>query len=264
MLLKISHVTEYAYASPISYALQRLRLTPHDTTMQKVHDWQTRVDGAEVQADYVDHFGNIVEMVSIAGNPDKIRITASGTVETIDTTGIVGHHRDYMPLWLYQRETALTKPGKSIRELIRLVEKGEDLARLHSLKAMLHERMKFEPGSTHTQTSGEEALTNGHGVCQDHSHAFIAAARAMGFPARYASGYLHMSDSGDQVASHAWAEAHLDDLGWVGFDPANDKSPDENYVLLAYGFDYLDASPVSGVQAGAGEETLTVTITVEQ
>lgn len=264
MLLKISHVTEYAYASPISYALQRLRLTPHDTPMQKVLTWETSVDGAEVEASYVDHFGNMVEMVSITGRPDKIRIIATGTVETIDTSGIVGQHRDYMPLWLYQRETALTKPGKSIREVMRQVEKGADLERLHSLMTLLHEKMKFEPGSTHTQTIAEDALTSGHGVCQDHAHAFISAARAMGFPARYASGYLHMPGIDNQVASHAWAEAHLEDLGWVGFDPANDTCPDENYVLIAYGFDFLDASPVSGVQAGAGEEKLTVTITVEQ
>lgn len=264
MLLKISHVTEYTYSSPVNYALQRLRLRPHDTRMQKVHQWQSQVESAHVEASYTDQFDNLVELVSITGRPEKIRITASGTVETFDTAGIGGPHKAYMPLWMYERDTALTKPGKALREFARSIEKGPQLDMLHAVKTALHEKMKFETGQTHTQTTAEEAFTAGHGVCQDHSHAFIAVARLLGCPARYVSGYLHMEGTGEQVASHAWAEAYIESLGWVGFDPANDKSPDENYVQVAYGFDYVDAAPVSGIKWGFGDESLTVSITVEQ
>ncbi|MBG19799.1 MAG: transglutaminase [Rhizobiales bacterium] len=264
MLLKISHVTEYTYTSPVNYALQRLRLRPHSGRMQKVMQWQSQVEGANVEASYTDQFGNFVELVSITGRPDKIRIVASGTVETFDTSGISGPHSAYMPLWLYERETQLTKPGKALREFTRSLEKASTLDMLHAAKTALHEKMKFEPGQTTSLTTAEEAFTAGHGVCQDHSHAFIAVARLLGCPARYVSGYLHMEGSGEQVASHAWAEAHVDGLGWVGFDPANDKSPDENYVQVAYGFDYSDASPVSGISWGAANENLSVSITVEQ
>lgn len=264
MLLKISHVTSYTYASPVSYALQRLRLTPLDTSTQKVSSWQSSVEGARVEARYADHFGNMVELVSITAQGHTIKITASGVIETFDTVGVVGPHKGYMPLWLYQRETPLTRPGKAIRELARGFDKGSALGRLHDLKTAIHAAVAFVPGETHAETAGEDALAAGSGVCQDHAHIFIAAARAMGYPARYVSGYLYMENQTEQVASHAWAEAHVDDLGWVGFDPANDMSPDGSYVQLAYGFDYRDAAPISGIQTGAAGENLSVSITVEQ
>ncbi len=93
---------------------------------------------------------------------------------------------------------------------------------------------------------------------------FIAAARQMGFPARYVSGYLMMDDRVEQAASHAWAEAHVKGLGWVAFDAANGISPDERYVRTAVGRDYRDAMPVSGIRLGAADERLDVRITVEQ
>src|SRR5690606_677556 len=119
-------------------------------------------------------------------------------------------------------------------------------------------------GATGAATTAEEALAVGRGVCQDQAQIFAAAARALGFPARYVSGYLMMSDTADQLASHAWAEAHLSSIGWVAFDPSNAISPDERYVRLAVGRDYRDAAPVSGIRLGTADERLAVHITVEQ
>ena len=104
----------------------------------------------------------------------------------------------------------------------------------------------------------------GSGVCQDHTHIFIAAARRLGFPARYVSGYLMLDRCAEQAASHAWAEAHVGGLGWVAFDVANGISADERYVRVATGRDYRDAMPVSGIRFGHAEERLAVQITVEQ
>ena len=264
MQLKISHVTEYAYAQPVRYALQRLRLTPQSSQLQNVHSWSTEVEGGAVEARYIDHFGNVVELVSASRDTEAIKVVATGFVETYDKSGVAGPHRAYMPLWLYQRESALTKPGKVIRELVRSVGKGEPLEQLHGLMAALHKNLAYVPGSTQTPTLAEDALASGKGVCQDHAQAFVAAARVMGYPARYVSGYLMMEDTPDQAASHAWAEAHVDGLGWVGFDPANDMSPDDRYVHIAYGLDYKDAAPISGIRTGTGEEQLAVHITVEQ
>ncbi|MDP2119832.1 MAG: transglutaminase family protein [Hoeflea sp.] len=264
MQLKISHVTDYAYAEPVRYALQRLRLTPQDSPLQTVRSWSTHVEGGAVEARYIDHFGNVVELVSASRNTEAIKVVASGIVETHDKIGVCGPHRAYMPLWLYQRDTALTKPGKMIRELARSIEKGKPLEQLHGLMTKLHEAMAYVPGATQTHTLAEDALAAGKGVCQDHAQAFAAAARVMGFPARYVSGYLMMEETPDQAASHAWAEAHVDGLGWVGFDAANDMSPDDRYVHIAYGLDYKDAAPISGIRTGTGEEQLAVRITVEQ
>lgn len=264
MLLRISHTTEYRYAEPVGYALQRLRLTPRGNQMQKVHSWQTEVQGAAIEARYDDQYENIVELVSVSNQSRLICVTASGVVETFDKAGVYGVHRAYMPLWVYQRETALSKAGKAVRDLARDLEANEPLEQMHELKSAIFGAMRFDPGSTHSETPAETALTARHGVCQDYAHVFVAAARYLGFPARYVSGYLLMEDRTEQVASHAWAEAHVEGLGWVGFDPANDMSPDERYVRVACGLDYRDAAPVSGIRAGLSKEALAVSITVEQ
>ena len=125
-------------------------------------------------------------------------------------------------------------------------------------------KVAYMVGATHAGTAAEEALKQGSGVCQDHAHIFVAAARMLGFPARYVSGYLMMNDTIDQAASHAWAEAYVEALGWVAFDASNGISPDERYVRMAVGRDYRDAMPVSGIRLGWAEEQLAVAITVEQ
>ncbi len=104
-----------------------------------------------------------------------------------------------------------------------------------------------------------------HGVCQDHSHALIAAALSLGIPARYVTGYLFASDEeGGHEASHAWAEVFVTGLGWVGFDASNGVCPDDRYIRLGSGGDALEASPIRGVSRGAGSERLDVEVTVNQ
>ena len=120
------------------------------------------------------------------------------------------------------------------------------------------------PGKTYAATPAEDALSGGEGVCQDHAQIFISAARIAGVPARYVSGYLMMDDRVDQDAGHAWAEAWLPDLGWVGFDVSNGHSPDERYVRLATGLDYSQAAPLSGMRHGIGNETMIVSLQVQQ
>ncbi len=264
MLLKISHTTEYLYGAPVSYALQRLRLTPQNSPLQTVKSWDCAVEGGLVEARYRDHFDNAVDLVSALRDTSSIVVTAAGLIETHDKVGVLGPHKAYMPLWLYKRDTALTRAGKSIRDLARGIEKSDALDQLHMLMSAIHVAMAYVPGATQTDTLAEEALAAGQGVCQDHAHVFAAAARLLGYPARYVSGYLLIADKVEQVASHAWAEAHLEGLGWVGFDPANDMSPDDRYVHIAYGLDYRDAAPISGIRMGQGNETLAVSITVEQ
>ncbi|QRM56383.1 transglutaminase family protein [Sinorhizobium sp. BG8] len=263
MRLKISHTTEYHYASPVQYSLQRLRLTPKNQPGQTVVEWKTTVHGVHVEADYADHFGNQVQLVSTDAEQHTIRIVAEGEVETEDRAGVFGPHQGFVPLWLYLRETPLTKPAKPVRNLAKSMVGDNELARMHALMAAIHETIEYRPGETGTHTTAEQALLARSGVCQDHAHVMIAAARVLGLPARYVSGYLRMSGTDDQTASHAWAEVHIPSLGWVGFDPANDICPNENYVRLATGLDYRDAAPVSGLVNGSTTETMKVSIKVE-
>lgn len=264
MDLKITHTTDYQYAAPIAYALQRIRLTPVTGPGQRVRDWQIRVEGGKVEASYEDHFANRTGLISANPGTTQIRITAEGTVETKDMSGVAGPHTGFAPLWLFKRETALTRPGRHLRELARSVTGEDALSRLHGLLAAVKAEVVYDPGHTDATTPAEEALEAGHGVCQDHAHVFLSAARLMDFPARYVSGYLKLDGEGAEAESHAWAEAYVADLGWVGFDPSNGISPDMRYVRVATGLDYGDAAPVSGILMGTAQETLAVSVLVEQ
>ena len=264
MHLKISHVTGYHYDIPVHYALQRLRLTPLNGPGQKVLNWSIRMESASRQAVFNDQFGNRTELWSTMEEPKETMIVAEGEIETEDRAGVVGVHTGFCPLWLFLRDTPLTRAGERIRALAAEIgTEGDVLPRMHQLMGLLNEQIAYQTGETHAETTAEEALANGVGVCQDHAHAFISTARLLDIPARYVSGYLFMDGVSEQTASHAWAEAHVPGLGWVGFDPANRICPDARYVRIATGMDYQGAAPVSGLRLGSAREHLSVALTVE-
>ncbi|HEV2901335.1 MAG TPA: transglutaminase family protein [Pseudaminobacter sp.] len=264
MRLKITHHTEYRYDFPIQYGLLRLRLVPSGGACQSVQSWSLAIEGAREEVRFTDQFGNETRLVSIEGEPRIVSVEAAGEVTTRNTAGMTGLHQGFAPLWLFERPTALTGTGEGIRDLAASLGNGPDIERLHRLMNAIGERVVYTAGVTDAATPAEVALALKSGVCQDHAHIFIAAARLMGFPARYVSGYLMMDAATEQAASHAWAEAHVTALGWVAFDVANGISPDERYVRLATGRDYRDAAPVSGIRLGQAAEQLAVRITVEQ
>lgn len=265
MLLTINHTTRYCYDAPIDYALQQVRLTPPTTTQQDVHSWAMTVEGGTVETNYRDHNGTQVHLVSVDKGSQEIAITAAGEVETTDTAGVMGKVYGPAPLWYYLQSTALTEPGPGIHALAgELAEAGDKLSALHALSSSILMAAPYKIGETYAATPAEEALMGGSGVCQDHAQIFISAARAAGLPARYVSGYLMMDDRVDQDASHAWAEAHLDGLGWVGFDVSNGICPDERYVRLATGRDYRRAAPISGMRLGTSVESMIVSLQIQQ
>jgi len=266
MILHVNHVTTYQYDAPVNYSLQQIRLTPKERDYQRVKRWDIDIEGGKKELRYSDHHANIVDVVSLFPGQDKITIRCSGEVEVTDTSGVVGQHRGFMPLWAFRQPTKLTQPGANMQALVN--ELGTDFAgdveRGHALSALIIARMPYETGRTDTGTAAEQALGAGHGVCQDHAHVFISAMRLLGYPARYVSGYLMMNDREHQDATHAWAEAHLDGIGWVGFDVSNGYSPDDRYIRVATGLDYTDASPVSGLRYGTSGEEMAVELQVQQ
>lgn len=264
MRLKISHRSEYRYTSAVGYLLQRVRLVPRSGRTQDVLSWSLKLEGAEEEVYYRDHFGNDTRLLSAHGLEDAVAIKAEGEVITRDTAGVLGPDEGFAPLWLFRATTDLTEPGKALKGLANATPPGQDIERLHNLMGEIRKRVAYTVGSTETTTTAEEALLLGSGVCQDHAQIFVSAARLLGLPARYVSGYLMLDDRVDQVASHAWAEAYVEGLGWVAFDPSNGISIDERYVRLAVGRDYRDAMPISGILFGQVDEHLDVRITVEQ
>ncbi|MFK7744520.1 MAG: transglutaminase domain-containing protein [Roseobacter sp.] len=265
MRLTVNHRTEYIYDAPVEFALQKVRLHPLRTRIQIVDDWSVQIDGGKVEASYKDHFGNHVDLVSALPGTKSMVVIASGTVETGDSTGVLGRVYGCAPLWLFRQHTDLTEPGEQVTKWAQALRAQTDtLAALHALSAEVLGSVRYELGHTNAQTTAEQAVKIGKGVCQDHAHIFVAAARAAGLPARYVSGYLLLDDRIEQDASHAWAEVHIDELGWVGFDVSNGVSPDERYVRIATGRDAQDAAPISGLRTGSADESMIVSLQVQQ
>jgi transglutaminase-like putative cysteine protease len=266
LTLQIRHTTHYAFAEPVIHALQRLRLTPKETQGQRIIDWRMTFANAQAEMQYDDQHFNHVTLIGLAPGAREVTVTCEGVVETEDNAGVIGRHSGHLPLWSFLRQTPLTRPGARLRALVREAQGAGGAASLdflHALSGLIRERITYEAGRTHSATTAEEAVSHGYGVCQDHAHIFIGAARASGIPARYVSGYLLMDDRIEQEATHAWAEAHVEGLGWVGFDVSNGISPDPRYVRVATGGDYRDAAPVTGISIGASDQVLTVGVAVE-
>ena len=265
MQLKIRHTTTYRYDHPVVYALQKVRLRPQQGHHQKVDHWDIDVAGGVIEAHYIDHYGNHVDLVNVDRDATEITITAHGTVTTEDTHGVLGKIYGRAPLWHFQQPTMATAPCKDILGLVGgLPEASDQITALHDLSARVLAAIPYEIGVTTSETTAQEAMAVRAGVCQDHAQVFIAAARAAGLPARYVSGYLMMNDRIDQDATHAWAEVHIDGLGWVGFDVSNGISPDERYVRIASGRDARDAAPTEGLRMGDASEHMIVTLQVQQ
>lgn len=266
MRIRISHTTDYAYDQPTRAILQVLRLTPRSHEGQHVMHWSVEADSDIRLKMGEDAHGNLTHTLSTDRPVVSLRISVTGEVRTHDTAGVVAGSVERLPPPIYLRPTALTTPDEALRALAARVgdEAGPDpLTRLHALTGMLHGEMEFQTGSTEVTATAAEAFAQKRGVCQDLTHIFLVAARRLDIPARYASGYLVRADGQvEQEAGHAWAEAFVPDLGWVGFDPANGISASQAHVRVAVGLDYLDAAPIRGARSGGGDEAMLVKLRV--
>jgi transglutaminase-like putative cysteine protease len=268
MRIFVSHATVYRYDVPPTGVIQTLRLTPRNHEGQYVVNWRLDVS-ADCRLDaHQDAFGNLTHTFTAEGGLTELTVQVDGEVETQDTDGLVRGTIEPFPPALYLRETDLTRPDPAIRAFAAAIRDGaggEALATLHALLQQLHRDMVFDTNPTHAATTAAEAFALRRGVCQDLTHIFIAAARSLGIPARYVGGYFRRGDGVvDQEAGHAWAEAHVPDLGWVAFDPANGICAGEAHIRVAAGLDYLGAAPVRGTRYGGGGEDLSVRIRVDQ
>lgn len=271
MRIRVRHETRYSYATPAFSALQLLRMTPRPHDGQFVRRWRVEVDADARLDKSEDAYGNITHLVFLSGPVSGVGISITGEVDVADTAGVIRGSVERQPPRLFLRKTALTDTSAALTGFTRAIVAdvptdgvARPLDALHRLNAALHETMAFRIGSTATTTTASEAFAAKSGVCQDFAHIFVSVARALGVPARYVGGYYLRSDTIDQDAGHAWAEAYVGGLGWVGFDPANGACVTDRYVRVAIGADYLDASPVRGAQFGGAAETLAVNIQIAE
>ena len=258
MRLSIEHRTEYCYETPVSHSTQYLRLTPKSSSRQRVLSWDLDMpDGATRST---DGFGNILHVLTMDKPHNAIAIAARGEVEIIDEY-LEDDDQRLSPL-VYQRFTQITRADPMIRDFALRFAGSAPQQRLAELSAALLQLMPYVPGSTVVSSTATEAFSAGRGVCQDHTHVFLSCCRVLGIPARYVSGYLYTDDS-NHVASHAWAEAWLDNR-WHTFDVTNQTIEPTHHLKLAVGLDYLDACPVRGVRYGGGLESMQAFALVER
>ena len=263
MRLVIRHQTSYRYSTPIAYAIQALRLTPRAYEGLNIIRWRVRGEARYELPSFIDGYGNLVHCHTVNRMHDSAVVVVEGEVETHVTDGIVRGAAETLPPLFYLRSTRLTAIDPAIEALARACG-GNPFERLMALMEAVRARVDYRAGVTQATTTAAEALQGGAGVCQDHAHVFIAGARAMGVPARYVGGYLWAGGDDENQASHAWAEAYLQEFGWIGFDPSNRTRPSEAYVRASIGLDYWSAAPVRGVRRGDGEESLAVNVRVKE
>lgn len=268
MQLRITHTTTYRYGAPAFHGVQELRLSPQDTKGQRVLEWNIDAPGIENAPSWNDAWGNLTYLTTQTEERTDLAITVNGMVEIKNVDGVVGELDTGARPAVYRRSTPLTQPTGELQKFAAKFSSGyrDQVALYHDLMGGIRERMRFDTAQTDAQATAGDMLKAGCGVCQDFSHVFIAVARILGQPARYVTGYM-LTEGQEGItatANHAWVEADIAGLGWVGFDPTNGICPDERYVRLACGLDATYAAPIRGIRRGAGVEEMTVQVDVHE
>jgi transglutaminase-like putative cysteine protease len=266
MLLRVRHRTEFEYRSAANLLAQLLRMTPSAHAGLRVASWSVRDARGRALPSFRDGFGNLTHLQTLHRAHRDVGARVEGVVETRDTAGVISGAPEPLPPAFYLRATPLTAPDPALEALAEDARRAPDpLARLHRLLGLVHAGLAYRAGTTGVATTAREAWAGGAGVCQDFAHVFVCAARALGQPARYVGGYLHAArDPEAKLASHAWAEAFVPELGWVGFDASAGICPDARYVRTGIGLDYSYASPVRGVRRGEGGQTMRIQVQVAE
>lgn len=268
MLYTIRHVTKFAYESTVSESVMEARMQPRTEGRQRCVRFGVSTTPSSRVRMYQDHEGNIVHHFNIPGRVSRLAVTAEALVECdpspelpdalgpdawerLDACTTEGDFWDFMRPSPYARPTALLA---DLATEMRLTRSDDPLTTLKRLNSELCARFEYSPRSTRVDSPIDVALESRRGVCQDFAHIMIALVRQLGVPCRYVSGYLFQESdrqtrSGDG-ATHAWVEAWLPDLDWVGFDPTNNLAVGDHHVRVAVGRDYSDVPPTRGVFKG--------------
>jgi transglutaminase-like putative cysteine protease len=276
----IRHLTRFEYASSVCETLMETRMHPRTDTNQRCLTFTLSVSPRCRVFSYRDHLGNNIHHFDIPGEHKTLVIIAESLVELqrlapvpdrldpsawqeLDETVAQG---DYLEMLL---PSTFATPTPALLELARelnVVRREDPLSLLRELNTRLYNYFEYVPSSTRVDSPIDEAISNRQGVCQDYAHTMIALLRQIGIPCRYVSGYLyHAPDASLQsvaLATHAWVDAFLPRLGWVGFDPTNNVLAHESHIRTALGRDYADVPPTHGMYRGGAAGQLHVAVHV--
>lgn len=281
MFYSVRHITRFRYSNPVRESVMELRMQPRSEGGQALRSFQIATNPRAQLHAYTDNFGNAVYHFNVLREHAELRIEAQSVVEVKDTIplpphadalewdrynsfNLTGEHYDLLEELTFARNSAQLARFLSSNDL---GDRSTDpLSALKRLNSVIFSAFDYEVGVTQVHSPIDQALEAKRGVCQDFAHIMIAVARAWGVPARYVSGYLHHSrrdkDRSGEDATHAWVEAYLPSIGWVGFDPTNNILAGDRHIRAAVGRDYADVPPTRGTFKGDAESELAVAVTV--
>ncbi|MCW2272722.1 transglutaminase family protein [Rhodoblastus acidophilus] len=239
MRARVTLQIEVAFSEPVRSANTLLRLTPRPFDGLHVLDWFVGVEPVATLRRIEDGYGNMSHSCSHAGPLERIAITAEGQVETQDAAGVSRGLHEKQPLDLFLRHSH-DGPGEEITAFAKSVSGADRLSRLHLLMGALHDRIAFAPTDSAPRAAAA-VFAEGKGCAREIAQIFVTAARSQNIPARFVSGLL--LDGAEGAAFHAWAEAHVDGIGWIAFDGALGFCPRDVHLRLAHGVDYWSAAP---------------------
>src|ERR1700722_17493323 len=266
MILEVQHESRFTYAEAVVEAVAEGRMEPVSDDHQSCRSFHLAVTPTTEVYRYQDGFGNRVHHFNVLRTHDQVRILAAAVVEThprphdpascrdiypLDAGGLGVEELDFLPF------RGPVRPSPRLAPVLDAVRprSGTPLGDLIlGVSHYIHDRFEYARDVTLASSPVDDLLEQGKGVCQDFAHLMIAVLRSFGVPARYVSGYIHRPNKESQ--SHAWSEAWLPDLGWLGFDPTNDRLVDEQSVKVALGRDFTDVPPNKGVYRGSAPEKI--------
>jgi transglutaminase-like putative cysteine protease len=279
LIYSVRHVTKFRYKPAVRESVMEVRMQPRSEGNQRCLSFDVGVTPTVTLMHYRDFLGNVVHHFDIAASHSELTLKAQSLVEVLpipepeigdagtwdDLDALVAGDGPYEML----QPSAFARPTPRLDELARenkIDRRATPLQMLFDINQGIHDNFEYAPNSTKVDSPIDDALSVRKGVCQDFAHIMIALVRKLQVPCRYVSGYLFHGE-GDQSlasegASHAWVEALLPKLGWVGFDPTNNLLCGERHIRVAIGRDYAEVPPTRGVYKGGAESELSVSVTV--
>jgi transglutaminase-like putative cysteine protease len=270
MILEVQHETRFEYSEPATEAIAEVRMEPVTDAEQSLHSFHLAVNPETPIFRYRDGFGNCVHHFNLLGPHQAVRILAAAIVETERPPRDLADSQAPWPIpgGSLDLETLDYLPFRgSVRATPRLVPVLDTLrprrgalvgTLVRDVAHYIHTHFHYARAVTLATSPVDDVLERGKGVCQDFAHLMIAVLRSFGVPSRYVSGYVHRPNKESQ--SHAWCEAWVPDLGWIGIDPTNDRVIDDRFVKVAIGRDFTDVPPNKGVCRTRGQESIFVRV----
>lgn len=290
MKYRITHKTLYSYSEPVSTCRNEACLLPRDSHQQRCLTSRLEIDPAPADLrERLDFFGNRVSHFAIQQPHKRLQVTATSEIETFPASPDLEAanklslneirqliKREKTPETLGALPFLYSSPMiPGSRELVDYARPCFDDQRplggaVKELMQRIYQDFSYDPGFTTIATPLNEVLANRRGVCQDFAHLAIGCLRGIGLAARYVSGYLETLPPPGQPklvgadASHAWFSVYFGPVGWIDFDPTNNKLPDQQHITLGWGRDYSDVTPLKGVALGGGTHRVGVSVDVSR